>query len=220
MGYRKAGFNVVGVDIEPQPRYPFGFIQHDAMELLQDMADYGSRILYDVYGCYVAAIHASPPCQRYSITNSIRPENKVKYPDLIAPARALLQEIGLPYVIENVPGAPLENPVTLCGSQFGLITEWQPWGKVGLRRHRLFECSGFTLPDAGAHDHSYPAVPVYGHGTPGRRSTLQGPGCAKYGREVMQIDWMQRHELAESVPPAYTLYVGSYLLTGIKAKPF
>jgi DNA (cytosine-5)-methyltransferase 1 len=132
--------------------------------------------------------------------------------------RELLQEIGLPYVIENVPGAPLINPVTLCGSQFGLTTLWQN-SIYGLRRHRAFEFYGFTLPDAGQHDHSLLSIGVYGNGAGGGRPrNVKGPGFENARREVMRIDWMRREELNESIPPAYTEYVGRYLLAAIKAK--
>lgn len=122
MGYHRAGFTVTGVDIEPQPHFPFAFIQADA---LQYLAAHGHE--YD-------AIHASPPCQGFSAMQHIQ-KNKHKYPDLVAPTRELLIKIGKPYIIENVVGAPLRVDLLLCGSQFGL----------GMIRHRIFECS-FPVP--------------------------------------------------------------------------
>src|SRR4051794_16680153 len=107
VGYHRAGFDVVGIDIAPQPHYPFEFIQADALTAL------------DLFGMRIGdfdAVHASPPCQSYSVSCNYRPENRTKYPDLVAPTRELLYEIGLPYVIENVPGAPLHSPIMLCGS--------------------------------------------------------------------------------------------------------
>lgn len=117
MGYHRAGFDVIGVDLNPQPRYPFEFHQCDALEWLSY-----EQNEFD-------AIHASPPCQRYTALAKGNNANVDDYPDLIAPTRELLQETGLPYVIENVPSAPLRYPITLCGEMFGL----------SVIRHRLFE---------------------------------------------------------------------------------
>lgn len=126
-GYRRAGFEVTGVDIMPQPRYMAGrgtFIQADALEYLKE------------HGAEFDAIHASPPCQRYSSMTKGRWKDR-QHPDLIAPTRDLLKAIGKPWIIENVPGAPLKYAVLLCGTMFGLQT---PEGSQ-LRRHRLFETS-------------------------------------------------------------------------------
>jgi DNA (cytosine-5)-methyltransferase 1 len=118
VGYHRAGFDVVGVDLHSQPRYPFDFVQGDALEYLAgDLGDFD-------------AIHASPPCQAYAGSTAWRGDRS-KHPDLIGPTRALLEAAGLPYVIENVPDARrlLRNPVRLCGSMFSLP----------VRRHRYFE---------------------------------------------------------------------------------
>ena len=202
-GYADAGFQVIGVDLHPQPRYPYEFHQADAVDFLYAM---------DVYGfAGIDAIHASPPCQRWSHMSNCRPGLAEKYPALIEPTRGLLRRIGLPYVIENVPGSPLIDPVTLCGSQFGLTAEWPGRGKYALQRHRLFETS-FSLADPGEHDHSLRSVPVYGDGAPGNRPDMKGKGFEQLRRDVMQIDWMTRAELNESLPPAYTAYIGRQLL--------
>ena len=137
MGYHRAfpDAEIVGVDINPQPRYPFRFVQADAMSLAS-AASYLKR--FDL-------VHASPPCQRYSDLAK-RNGNAHEWPDFIDPVRQLLQGAGRHYVIENVEGAPLENPITLCGTMF-----------PGLRvlRHRLFECYGFTVPQP-----AHPAHPL------------------------------------------------------------
>lgn len=201
MGYARAGFQVVGVDFEPHPNYPFEFHQADALTFPLDGFD---------------VLHASPPCQEYSVTRNL---HNTEYPKLIGPVRARLQAIGVPYVIENVEGARSDmlNPITLCGSQFNLTTWWEGYGRVGLRRHRLFE-SNVLIPEAGPHDHSLRSVPVYGHGPGGKREAARWPvrkGAAKAAREVMGIDWMTRRELDESIPPAYTEYIGQYLMDAV-----
>ena len=196
MGYYRAGFRVVGVDIEPQPHYPFDFVQGDAIEFLHA---YSRRAV----GQRFAAFHASPPCQGYSKMNHV---HKRDYPLLIEPVRDLLEPIGLPYVIENVEGAPLKNPVTLCGTSFGL--------KV--IRHRLFE-SNVTLKAPPCGSHKGEIYSPAGHGDPNWRNHaanphLSGRGYTDRCRQAMGVDWMNRDELAESIPPAYTEYVGHQLM--------
>ncbi len=195
-GYSLAGFDdITGVDIEPQPRYPFKFVQADVLEYL---AEHGHE--FDV-------IHASPPCQAYIQRNK---NLKTKHPKLIEPVRAVLQDLGVPYVIENVEGAPLKSPIMLCGTGFGLL----------VRRHRLFECSNpplFVPPcnhwgTVAAGD--YAAVYAFGgkghrHG-PGIRDPKSNPGPD--WAEAMGIDWMNRKELTQAIPPAYTEYIGTQLL--------
>ena len=150
MGYYRAGFEVVGVDIDPQPNYPFEFYQADALTFPLEGFD---------------AVHASPPCQRYSMAMQCNPGSAEKYPDLIGLTRDLCLAAELPFVIENVPGSPLVNPVTLCGSHFGLATIWPTNGRpVALRRHREFEAHGFVITDPGPHDHSVSALSVVGNG--------------------------------------------------------
>lgn len=189
-GYQRAGFAVTGVDINPQPRYCGDvFVQADALEYVQQ---HGHE--YDV-------IHASPPCQAYSITHRLRRNH---HPDLIAPVRAALCATGKPYVIENVAGAPLVNAVTLTGLMFGLITV----------RPRLFECS-FPVPQP-------PIPPVtQRHAKMGRRARtgelihVVGNGYVDEFRRAMGIGWMSRSELAQAIPPAYTEYIGGYLMAAI-----
>jgi DNA (cytosine-5)-methyltransferase 1 len=188
-GYHRAGFDVVGVDIDPQPRYPFAFHQRDALDFVRWHARH-----FD-------AIHASPPCQLYSKTHRI---NRSDFPDLIGPTRELLEQTGLPYVIENVMDAEpeLHDPVMLCGEMFGLETY----------RHRLFETNwGLTSPEHPLHvakTTKMGRTPV-----PGEYMHVVGnfSGVDK-GREVMGMPWANRDGLREAIPPAYSEYVGRQLI--------
>ena len=172
MGYHRAGFDVVGVDINPQPRYPFEFHRADAMTYPLDGFD---------------AIHASPPCQHYANVTAWRgdPGN---HPDLVAPTRTRLEAIGVPWVIENVPEAPVRRDFLLCGSQFGL--------KV--RRHRAFETSPrlFALLPPCRHR----GLLAFMH--KGERAYADALGCT----------WMTNREAREAIPPAYTQHIGEQLL--------
>lgn len=196
MGYHRAGFEVVGIDIEDHSaNYPFEFHQADAMPYPLDGFD---------------AIHASPPCQRYSAASVCRPGLSEKYPDLIEPVRKRLIESGALYVIENVPRAPLENPTLLCGQMFGL----------DLFRHRLFE-SNVELPFM-LHSHSKVGSKAGGSSykggwQPGRIISVAG-NCAPVAeaKRAMQIDWMSRPELAEAIPPAYTEWIGAHLMRALE----
>lgn len=202
MGYWWAGFEVIGVDIEKQPNYPFTFIQMDALEVLRDVPP-----AFD-------AIHASPPCQAYSVLGTQQRGRDVKllHPALIEPTRELLIQTGLPYVIENVVGSPLIDPVKLCGSSFGL----------DLRRHRLFE-TNWDLNGLNC-DHSWqkPRWPSFDKRKKNLMSTVQvyggpkitglAPGEEKALREkAMGIDWMSWYELTQAIPPAYTQFIGKQL---------
>lgn len=199
-GYHDAGFEVVGVDIKPQPNYPYRFIQKEALHFLrelQQLADGGDPIPYD-------AIHASPPCQAYTRAGALRVEKR-DHPDLIDPTRELLERTGLPWVIENVPGAPLRAPVQLCGTAYGL--GWSDWE---LQRHRLFEAS-FPISGTSCF-HRLPAISVVGHGaTKATRERLGRNPSIEEKRIVMGIDWMNRDELSEAIPPAYTKDIGTQL---------
>jgi DNA (cytosine-5)-methyltransferase 1 len=217
MGYHRAGFEVVGVDIEPQPHFPFEFHQADALTYPLDGFD---------------AIHASPPCQAHSVTRNLWPGRE--HPDLVEPTRARLVASGLPYVIENVVGAPLLAPVQLCGSSFGL----------NVRRHRLFEASFVLLVPPCQHGWQVPrfvtqisktrakvrqqrlagVVSVTGHGTEFYDAGVvhvHGNGGGKGGielwRSAMGIEWMNRHELAQAIPPVYTEVIGAQLLPALPA---
>lgn len=188
-GYRRAGWNLTCVDITPQPHNPFAFVQADALHFLAEFwRDFD-------------AVHISPPCQRFSDMSACRPGLAEKYPDLIGAARGLLDLTGLPYVIENVPGSPLRPDLTLCGHMFGLE----------LYRHRIFETNWFAWqPEHVAH--TLPASKA-GHWKPGTIMSISGhvSPIAK-AREVMGIDWMNRDELAEAIPPTYTEFIGRQLI--------
>lgn len=194
MGYHEAGFEVVGVDINPQPRYPFAFIQADCMTLDQ-------RFLQ-----WFDAIHASPPCQRYTQAQRLM---KKDHPDLVLPVERMLKETGLPYIIENVPGAPLFPAITLCGSMFP---------ELRVYRHRLFKGSFNIYPPAHP-PHTAPQVKMGRPVAQGDFIQVVGnfSGVA-YAREAMGIDWMTRDELREAIPPAYTRYIGKQLIAHLEAR--
>lgn len=214
-GYHRAGFEVYGVDIDPQPRYPFEFAQDDALAVLRALIDgttSGLRL------ADFAAVHISPPCQRFSDLAK-RNGNADEWPDLVAPARELLDRTGLPYIIENVEGAPLRDPITLCGAMFP---------ELRVYRHRLFESNvPLTAPDHPTHreltfthdkrkrhygqplDLDTMRVQVTGGGN--------APVWAK--RQAMGgLDWMTGHEVNEAIPPAYTEHLGRQLLAHIEAQ--
>lgn len=201
MGYHRAGFEVIGVDIDPQPRYPFEFIQADALTL-----DPEFLASFD-------AVHASPPCQSYSDLAK-RNGNAHMWPRLIEPVREMLHALDVPFIIENVEGAPLIDPVVLCGTMFP---------ELRVLRHRLFESNiELVVPAHGKHplvfthdkrkahygklDQNVSFVQVTG-----------GGNCSiANAKDALGIDWMNKHELNESIPPSYTEYLGQQLMTAVK----
>jgi DNA (cytosine-5)-methyltransferase 1 len=209
-GYRRAGFHVVSVDIAPQRHNPHEFYQDDALAVLDTLLTPGGT--WNGYRLHdFQVIHASPPCQADSIaTIYLRNRGKV-YPRLIEPVRERLQRTGLPYVIENVPRAPIINPIILCGTMFGL----------GVVRHRLFESPDLARsvvfsPASCRHDRVF--VCVVGHGTPSWvRAKLGRCQSIAEMREAMGIDWMNREELSQAIPPAYTQWLGQQLLAVVDA---
>lgn len=193
-GYHRAGFDVVGVDISPQPRYPYKFYQADALEFLEKDMKVASMLRVQQPW---DAIHASPPCQSYSrsMKHLAAPQ-----PMLIEPLRELLERTHLPYVIENVEGAPLNDPLMLCGSMFG----YDVW------RHRLFETNFPVTPL----EHRHQRYPMNPHNVDGRRRMRERYGTAAesfWAREGMGIGWMTQAEAREAIPPYYTTYVGLHL---------
>jgi len=197
VGYYLAGFEVVGVDIKKQKRYPYEFIQKDALEVFEDKDFLAS---FDV-------IAASPPCQTHSSTKHLRNAqgkgtDKV---DLIPQTREALVASGKPYIIENVPGAPLIDPVQCCGSSWGL--------KV--RRHRLFESNVKLVGSICKHKEQGRPVGVYGS----MRDEIPGGGhtakTIEQAREAMGIDWMIWGELVEAIPPMYTWFLGTQVMDSI-----
>ena len=185
MGLHRAGFEVVGVDVKPQPSYPFEFRQGDALEA--DLAGFDFA-------------WASPPCQAYIRGGLVK--NQDEHPALIDPVREKLDAWTGPYVIENVPGSPLRKDLILCGSMFNLA----------VRRHRWFELRGFWVMQPVC-DHSEPVTGVYGkpHGKQGAWPGML-PGSLSSWSEAMGIDWMTTRELSQAVPPAYSEYIAGGVL--------
>lgn len=205
VGYSRAGFDeIVGVDINPQPRYPFRFVQADALDYVSD------------HGHEYDAIHASPPCQGYSRLRGFCVARfgtawLDKYPMLIEPVRNALLSTGRPYVIENVEGAPLREPIVLCGAYLGL--------KV--YRHRAFECSFpvWHIPHLPHRD----TIAGKGNGhklgfrnrlisKKGFVSPVGNFGNVEYCKAAMGINWMTADEMSEAIPPAYTEWIGQHLM--------
>lgn len=191
MGYHRAGFEVVGVDNRPQPRYPFEFHQADALQFL---AEHGHE--YD-------AIHASPPCQAHSCVTPRA--SRHRHPQMIGATQVALRQVGRLYVIENVPGARhlLRCPVMLCGSMFGLRC----------RRHRWFEVSVPGIVPPRLCDHSEAPLLVT---TAGANSRANGNfKSISHAPLAYGIDWMGFEGLREAIPPAYTEYIGRQLLSSL-----
>lgn len=195
MGYHRAGFEVVGVDINPMPRYPFEFHQADALAYVAE------------HGHEFDAIHASPPCQAYSRARKV---GKF-HPDLIAPTRAALVKTGKPYVIENVELAPLRAQLLLCGTMFDLKT----------RRHRYFESNvylGFSPFSCSCSGKASKGYLLNLHNTVQRKRFT-----ARYGyvhvadalRDSIGVEWMDMDTAQEAIPPAYTEFIGAQLMNAL-----
>lgn len=195
-GYSRAGFDVVGVDVAPQPRYPFEFVQADALHYLAE------------HWREFDAVHASPPCQSYTPLGALHPHKT--YPDLVAATRSLLDLTGLPYIIENVMSAPLDKDrsITLCGGMFGLRTY----------RHRRFESRlALTAPAHPKHVALTATKQRRVRWAEGWHVSITGDVGTYVGPEAMGIDWMSGNELSEAIPPAYTEHLGAQLIDHVKA---
>ena len=200
MGYHRAGFEVVGVDIKPQPNYPFEFVQGDALAVL-------NRARFGYHGLdWFAAIHASPPCQAFTLAQRVYDR---EHPDLVNPTRALLLHTGLPYVIENVKRAPLIDPVQLEGQMFPELRTHRPrWFETNWPLEvpfmRLSPPRNAKMGRKGSED-EWPQL--VGHFAD-----------VEAGRKAMGIDWMNRDELAQAIPPAYTEFIGRQLLDHLQTQ--
>jgi DNA (cytosine-5)-methyltransferase 1 len=198
MGYHRAGFEVVGVDLSPQPHYPFEFHRADAMQFSLDNFD---------------VIHASPPCTGFSVASVVHRNAGKKYTDLLTPIRERLKASGKPFVIENVPGAPIAHHITLCGMMFGLM----------VFRHRHFESSALIMsPEHPSHCGKKIGEGFFSvAGGSGRWKSWGkvfrnvSKGTADEWRNAMGIDWMTRNEIKLAIPPAYTEYIGSQLINSL-----
>lgn len=215
MGYHRAGFEVVGVDIKPQPHYPFEFCEGDAMQVLAGLAGYGEEwteiidpdISWDV-------IHASPPCQAFSVAT---PEaHRASHPDHLTPTRSYLRHIDhlrghQPYVIENVPGSPIIGSVMLCGSSFGLGIDSHQ-----VRRHRYFETNPQLLLAPPCQHDQRPTIDLAGGGGNTDKSKRRYKGSVAERREASGMDWANRDEIAQAIPPAYTEWIGRQLIATLE----
>lgn len=202
VGYARAGFDIVGVDIAHQRRYPFSFVQADALEYVA------------AHGAEFDAIHASPPCQAYS---GMKAFVRKEYPRLIAPLRSLLIDTGKIYVIENVAGArdEMKNPVTMCGGMFPDIRTY---------RHRLFESNVQLHPPYVCNGRHNDNTPMAGRGRSDKgfisitSGGIRGVTAAE-AKAAMGCEWMSCDEMAESFPPHYTHWLGAQLIAALGGKP-
>lgn len=189
VGYHRAGFDVVGVDLAPQPNYPFKFIHADALGILGDH--------WITFKGRFDAIHASPPCQHYANVTLWKADAN-DYPALIEPTRELLEQTGLPWVIENVRTRAVRADFMLCGTAMGLP----------FRRHRHFE-TNWTDGMVMAHPCQHrPSDYSFDHG---------GKQTESVYRDALGCGWMTVQESREAIPPAYTEFIGQQLLAHIQS---
>ena len=197
VGYHRAGFDVIGVDVVRQPEYPFRFVLADALTYPLDGFD---------------AVHASPPCKRHTALAALdraRPHLFDPHPDCLGPTLARLAGLAVPWVVENVPGAPLPGAVTYCGSAFGLA----------VRRHRLFASSVELAAPACNHAAQGRPLGVYGTGGAWARTAPGGGGDKVSGADAARalgVDWTVRQAtLSQMIPPAYTEHIGRQVLAAL-----
>lgn len=196
MGYHLAGFDVTGVDVEPQPNYPFAFIQADATTFPLKG--------FDAYA-------ASPPCDDHSPLANVNGAKGTGW--MLDATLERFATLDVPWVVENVEMADMPGSVKLCGSEFGLKARMDDGREVWLKRHRKFRSNVWLWGAGGCNCHGKPTIGVYGGGAGGpRQGAGRGKGAARAAREVMQIDWMNRDELDCAIPPAYTEFIGRQLL--------
>lgn len=193
VGLHRAGFDVTGIDIKAQPRYPFAFIQADALHPPVRLEDFDF-------------IWASPPCQAHTVLKTAW--NAREHEDLIPATRAMLVASGKPWIMENVPGAPMDNPVMLCGTMFGLETDD---GAGQLYRHRMFEMSHPILLVPSCR-HAKRSVTVTSKGGGYNRAAGRPSFPLTQRREAMGIDWMNDYELAQAIPPAYSEFLAKEMM--------
>jgi DNA (cytosine-5)-methyltransferase 1 len=210
MGYHRAGFEVIGVDIAPQPHYPFDMLQVDALDHLSYLVRSRNALRID-------AMHASPPCQDHSMLRNSAGTHGTGW--LLNATLELLRELDVPWVVENVVGSGLaqqadlfgEYGVTLCGASFGLGA-----GGMDLNRHRLFQSNRPLTAPPCSHRQGQ-TIGVYGHGTNAWHRELLGRNITVAEmRDAMGIPWMTREELSQAIPPAYTQFIGEQLLAAIE----
>jgi DNA (cytosine-5)-methyltransferase 1 len=211
-GYELAGFEVVGVDTVRQTRYPGRFVLGDALAVLEAVVNGAGE--WD-------AIHASPPCKLYTRARVVQAKSLQLFEphaDYIEPTRELLEQLELPWIIENVPEAPIRADVVLCGTMFGLRS-----GHFELRRHRHFELGNWwpsRRPPPCQHRRWRTAMPVHGHSAPADFYRRFGNVVGKDERAAaMGIDWMSRDELSSAIPPAFTRWLGGQLLEELGVEP-
>jgi len=207
VGYARAGFKVIGVDKDPQPNYPFQFFRHDAIDFINK------------YGKDFAVIHASPPCQKFSNSTAVHRSQGANYEDLTQPTRAALIATGKPWIMENIPGAPIRPDLKLSGYHFGLgVIRWR-WFELG----RLFILQpGHLRPIGNTITGEY--ISVVGNGGQNRGQARSSEvknwrgSWRATGAEAMGIDWMTWHEMTQAIPPAYTQFIGEQIITQFSRK--
>lgn len=194
IGYDAAGYHMTGMDIKRQDNYPFDFIQGNAMEALKDHDFINS---FDL-------VHLSPPCQLFTVLSN----NKDMHVDLLTPTLTLLQDIKVPWILENVPNAKEFMPrdsITLCGSMFNLGVNG-----MQLRRHRLF-ASNFFIYAPGPCRHQGPVIGVYGNGT-GVSNSGAYQGSLPERSAAMELYYMTSGETSQAIPSAYTYWLSQFLV--------
>lgn len=227
-GYTDAGFDVYGIDIVPQPRYPYPHHVGDAVAVLRELIAGAAVTFTQPDGQAIAltladfaVVHASPPCQAFSKTRTLHSNT---HPELVEPTRDALVASGLPWVIENVVGAPLIDPLVLCGTEFGMVAPDVDGVLLKVVRHRLFESSIPLMGNGGCrHDRSIQTATIYGAGggwAPAHRDSPDRRGGYIPATSVIQkllgIDWMTKHEMSQVVPPVMAEHIGRQLLTHLE----